>query len=101
MYALIAQEKFNIIISKAKIISPANQEGKFLEHSFLIKNYSSNVKDQMNELEEYLYSDTLSRPIPCTMCKNCEFKDICDEKLLNENSLFILPNITRLQEKET
>ncbi len=99
MYALIAQEKFNIIISKAKIISPANQEGKFLEHSFLIKNYSSNVKDQMNELEEYLYSDTLSRPIPCTMCKNCEFKDICDEKLLNENSLFVLPNITRLQEK--
>ena len=36
MYALIAQEKFNIIISTAKIISPSSEEGKFLEHSFYI-----------------------------------------------------------------
>ncbi len=99
IYALAAESLFNISIPKGKIISPSNISRTFIEHDFLIYDYARDVRDKMNELEEFVNENNNTRPIPCALCKKCEFISSCEKKLNEDKSLFLLPNITRLQEK--
>ena len=72
IYALIAEDVFDIKIKQAKIISPSDGYKKFVEHDFFIKDYLGDVKEKMIELEKYINSHHKTRPIPCSLCKNCE-----------------------------
>ena len=72
--------------------------GNNLQEPFLVSKFDSYVSRAMARFENFLAEPPkASSPERCTHCSQCKWKDHCEDQWVNENSLTLVANITKLQ----
>lgn len=65
-----------------------------------ISDYASYARMARERLEDFVANPQSTRPVPCSDCGLCRWGDYCSSVWQNEDSLFNVANITRVQVKK-
>lgn len=68
--------------------------------SLRLSDYRYHARQARKRLEEFVRQPIATRPIPCSDCGLCRWRDHCAETRKSEDSLFEVANITKLQVKK-
>ncbi|AML51731.1 TM0106 family RecB-like putative nuclease [Falsihalocynthiibacter arcticus] len=68
--------------------------------TFRMKDFSAYARAARHRLEEFVATQTPTRPMPCSDCGLCRWEDHCKSVWIKEDSLFNVANVSRAQVKK-
>ena len=91
---------YSDLLGKAQGLAPERahlQLGTGDRESLVLSEYAAYARGVRGRLEEFVRRPPKTRPVPCSFCDLCQWREHCGTRWKEEDSLFLVAGITRSQ----